>query len=132
MNEPELTIGAVAKRANLRTSALRYYESVGLVPEAQRVNGQRRYEPSIFARLQVIHLAQQAGFRVAEIQTLLNDAVPEATPRERWRPLAERKLGEIDALIQRAQQTKQLLHQLQTCDCADLEACGVAAEVGGL
>ena len=132
MNEHELTIGAVAKRANLRTSALRYYESVGLLPAAHRVNGQRRYAPSIFGRLQVIHLAQQAGFRVAEIQTLLNDVVPEATPRERWRPLAERKLGEIDALIQRAQQTKQLLEQLQACDCADLEECGVSADACGL
>ncbi len=61
----ELTIGEVARRAGVRTSTLRYYESIGLLPAARRVNGRRRYAPAALRMLAVIHLAQQAGFSAA-------------------------------------------------------------------
>ncbi len=124
MNE-ELTIGEVARRAGVRTSALRYYESIGLLHAIRRVNGQRRYDPSAVRMLAVIHLAQQAGFSVAEIQTLVHGFAPETAPAERWRPLAEHKLGELDALIARAQQMKRILETLLQCGCMRLEQCGV-------
>ena len=63
----ELTIGEVARRAGIRTSAIRYYESVGLLPAPPRMSGRRRYDPSIVQRLAVLHLAQEAGFTMAEI-----------------------------------------------------------------
>ena len=47
MDEATLTIGQVARRAGLKTSAIRYYESVGLLPEPERESGQRRYEYQI-------------------------------------------------------------------------------------
>jgi MerR family redox-sensitive transcriptional activator SoxR len=123
MNE-ELTISEVARRAGVRTSALRYYESIGLLPAVRRVNGQRRYSPSAVQMLGVIHLAQQAGFSMAEIQTLVHGFAPETAPPERWRPLAEHKLGEIDALIARAQQMRRILETLLQCGCVSLEQCG--------
>ena len=118
----ELAIGEVARRAGIQASALRYYESIGLLPAARRVNGQRRSAASIVQRLAVIRLAQQAGFRVAEIQTLLGFAA-ERAPVERWQPLVERKLAELDAQIALAQQRKRLLQRLGGCDCATLEQC---------
>jgi MerR family redox-sensitive transcriptional activator SoxR len=124
MNE-ELTIGEVARRARMRTSALRYYESIGLLAAARRVNGQRRYDRSTIQRLGVIRLAQQAGFTIAEIQTLFHGFAVESTPAERWRPLAEHKLEEIDALISRAQQMKRILEALCQCSCVSLEQCGL-------
>jgi MerR family transcriptional regulator, redox-sensitive transcriptional activator SoxR len=42
-----ITIGEVARRAGLQTSAIRYYEKIGLLPKTQRIGGQRRYEPGV-------------------------------------------------------------------------------------
>ncbi len=123
----ELTIGEVARRAGVRTSALRYYESIGLLPAARRVNGRRRFDPGAVQMLAVIHLAQQAGFSMAEIRTLFHGFAAETPPAERWWPLVEHKLGEIDALIARAQQMKHILETLLECGCVRLEECGVGA-----
>jgi MerR family redox-sensitive transcriptional activator SoxR len=121
----ELTIGEVARRAGMRTSALRYYESIGLLPAPRRVNGRRRYDASVIELLGVIHLAQQAGFTMAEIQTLFHGFGFETPPVERWRPLAERKLGEVQALIARAQHMQRILEDLLRCGCLRLEECGI-------
>src|SRR5688572_23189374 len=99
----ELTIGEVARRAGIRTSAIRYYEDVGLLPAPPRVSGHRRYDPSVVQRLAVLHLAQEAGFTIAEIRVLFNGFAPDTPPAERWEALARRKLDEVDVLIQRAQ-----------------------------
>ncbi len=65
-----LTIGEVARRAGVRTSALRYYEEVGVLPPPERKSGQRRYDETVLARLAVVRLAQELGFTVAEIRAL--------------------------------------------------------------
>lgn len=121
---PELTIGEVARRANLRTSALRYYESVGLLPAPRRVSGQRRYDQSVLQRLVVIQLAQEAGFTVAEIKTLFFSFPPETPASERWQALATEKLAQVNALIRKAEAMKQLLEEgLLKCRCLTLEEC---------
>ena len=97
-----LTIGVIARRAGLQPSALRYYESIGLVPTAARVNGRRRYSDDILQRLAVIRLAQRSGFTLAEIATLFEGVEGNETPAERWRALAEQKLPEIEEQIARA------------------------------
>ncbi len=120
----ELTIGEVARRARVRPSALRYYESDGLLPAPHRINGQRRYQASILDQIAVIQLAQQAGFTIQEIHTLLSGFGVEIPPSERWRTLAQRKMAELDALVVRAQRMKQLLGHLMDCACPSLEECG--------
>lgn len=84
-----LTIGEIARAAGIATSAIRYYERIGLLPPAKRVNTKRRYDESILQKLAVIRLAQRAGLSIAEIQTLLHDNNP---PSERWQTLAVKKL----------------------------------------
>jgi MerR family redox-sensitive transcriptional activator SoxR len=119
----ELTISEVARQAGIRASAIRYYESVGLLPPPQRVSGQRRYHPNILRRLAFIQAAQAVGFSVAEMQTLLHElggGVPLST---RWQSLAQRKLSEVDALILRAQSMKRMLENGLHCGCPDLEQC---------
>ena len=123
----ELAISEVATQAGVKPSTLRYYEEVGLVPAPRRRSGQRRYDPSIFTRLAVIKLAQEAGFQLAEIRTLLNGFSSKTPASKRWRKLAERKLPEVDALIARAQTMKRLLENLMECGCVDLDECGRAA-----
>src|SRR6476620_733823 len=65
-----LLIGELAKRAGVATSAIRYYESIGLMPEPYRVSGQRRYGDDALDRLEFISAAQQAGFTLREIAEL--------------------------------------------------------------
>ncbi len=123
-----LPIGEVARLAGLRPSAIRYYERVRLLPEAGRVSGRRRYDPSILQRLAVIDLCQRAGFTLAEIRTLWEGFPPSTPPSERWSALAREKLLEVDALIERAQQTKRLLARGLECGCLRLEDCELLAE----
>jgi MerR family redox-sensitive transcriptional activator SoxR len=127
----DLTIGEAARMAGIRPSALRYYESIGLLPAPERINGRRRYDPSVVQMLGVIHLAQQAGFTMAEIQTLFHGFGTETPPVQRWKPLAERKLGEVHALIARAQQMQRILESLLNCGCLHLEDCGIELPAPG-
>jgi MerR family transcriptional regulator, redox-sensitive transcriptional activator SoxR len=120
----ELTIGEVAKQAGIRASAIRYYESVEVLPAPRRINGHRRYDSSVLERLAVIQIAQQAGFTVAEIRTLFNGFTPETPASARWEALAQQKLVEVDALIRRAQAMKQVLEEgLLRCRCLTLDEC---------
>jgi MerR family transcriptional regulator, redox-sensitive transcriptional activator SoxR len=120
-----LTIGEVAQRAGVRTSALRYYEEVGVLPPAERVSGQRRYDDGVLARLAVIRLAQELGFSVAEIRSLVAGFDNVGVDSDRWRELATRKLTEVDALITRAERMKQLLEESLHCGCLTLDACAL-------
>jgi MerR family redox-sensitive transcriptional activator SoxR len=118
-----MTIGEVARRSDVRPSALRYYESAGILPAPERVNGRRRYEGGVLEVLAVVRFARRAGFSIAEIRTFLH-GFPEGTPpSERWRWLAHQKLPEIEALIERALGTKRLLERGLTCECAWVEDC---------
>ncbi len=115
-----LSIGEVAKETGLRPSALRYYEEVGLISSAARVSGRRHYEVSVLDRLRVIACAQEAGFTIAEMRQLL---AGDDQPPMRWRALAERKLREVDAIIEKAQATRRLLEESLRCNCVALEEC---------
>jgi len=118
-----LAIGEVARQAGVRTSTLRYYESVGLLPPPDRVHGHRRYDPSVFSLLAILRMAQHAGFTLAEMQLLVHGFSQETPASERWQQLARQKLQEVDALIAHAQQTKQILERLLRCECLRLEDC---------
>lgn len=120
----ELTIGEVAQRAGIHASAIRYYESVKVLPEPRRINGRRRYDSSVLDRLAVIQMAQQAGFKVSEIRTLFNGFTTETPASVRWQELAGRKLVEVDALLRRVQAMKRLLEEeLLRCRCLTLDEC---------
>jgi MerR family redox-sensitive transcriptional activator SoxR len=121
-----LSIGAVAHQAGLQPSAIRYYERVGLLAPPERVYGQRRYDPRILHRLAVIGIAQQAGFTIAEIKTLLHGFSADTPAAARWRALAERKLPEIDALIVRAYEMKRLIEASLQCGGLSLEDCALS------
>jgi MerR family redox-sensitive transcriptional activator SoxR len=118
-----LTIGEVAARAGLRTSALRYYEEVGILPAAARIGGKRRYDEAVLARLAVVRLAQEVGFSVAEIRSLVEGFDDAGVASARWQELASRKLNEVDALIRRAEHMKELLVESLGCGCLTLDAC---------
>jgi MerR family redox-sensitive transcriptional activator SoxR len=119
----ELTIGEVAQYAGIQTSAIRYYESVGLLPPPKRVNGHRRYDPSVLKRLGLIQILRQADFGIRELQVLfssLNKGIP-TSPR--WQTLAVEKITKLDALIKQAQATKAWLAEALQRECKGVEDC---------
>jgi len=118
-----MRIGEVARRAGVRVSHIRYYEDIGLLPEAARVSGQRRYDETVLRRLAVIDVAQRAGLSLDEIRELVehgNDPLS-----DRLRELAERRLPEIDALIERATRVRAWLESATGCDCQTIDECAL-------
>lgn len=125
-----LSIGAIAARAGLNTSAIRYYERIGVLPRAPRRAGRRRYDPAILEWLSLIALAREAGFTMAEIKRLVTDFSPGTRPAARWKELAERKLGEINAVIARAERMRAVLQIAVDCGCFRLEDCRALLDAG--
>src|SRR5436190_3126250 len=120
-----MRIGEVAVHAGLRSSTIRYYESVGVLPEPERVGGQRRYTIDVLRRLAIIDVAQRAGFSLDEIRDLLAATAGRDPAYESLRPLAERKLPAIEALIERAQAVRRWLEVASACECDTLDVCAL-------
>jgi MerR family redox-sensitive transcriptional activator SoxR len=123
MPETQLLIGEVSRRSGLRASAIRYYEAIGLLPEPERVAGRRRYSPEVLQTLSVIATAQRAGLSLDEVRELLGASGGDGTVSERLRGIAERKLPEVDALIERARLVRTWLEAAAECRCPSLEDC---------
>jgi DNA-binding transcriptional MerR regulator len=118
-----LRIGEVAREAGVKTSLLRYYEDVGLLPEPLRVSGQRRYDRSVLRRLTVIDVAHRAGMSLDEIRVLLHHG--SAPMGDQLRELAAQRLPEIDALIDRAHRVRAWLQSAATCHCESVDDCAL-------
>ncbi len=118
-----LTIGQVAQRAGRAASSLRYYERIGLLPAATRVNGRRHYRPDVLRTLAVIETAQRAGLTLDEVRLLLQSAPGDKAAIERLREVAERKLPELRATIERAELVRGWLEDAARCDCPSLDDC---------
>src|SRR5579864_9047228 len=91
----QLTISEVARQVGLRSSAIRYYEQMGILPPAVRISGQRRYDKTVLYRLAVVQRARQAGFALDEIRTLFFGFRDGTRAEARWRKLADSKLAEL-------------------------------------
>lgn len=122
MAEATLSIGEVAERVGLKTSALRYYERAGLLPSAERVGGKRRYRRETVELLLLIRFCQQVGFSLAEVSALLTPATRKRA-KVKWRELVDSKVTQLDALIEQAQAIKQVLAESRDCDCLTLGDC---------
>ena len=120
----QLTISEVARTFGLRPSAIRYYEEIGILPEAFRTSGQRRYDGSVLRRLAVIQRAQQTGFTLDEIKQLFFGFEPGTSPSKRWQEMSERKLAELEALVDQIKTMQRLLERIQNCRCDALDECG--------
>ena len=127
-----MSIGEVARSTGVRPSALRYYEAIGLPPQPERANRRRRYDGEVLRevldRLAVVRVAKQAGFTISEIRRLLDGFREDTPPSERWRVLAQDKLPEVEALVERALGMKDLLERGLRCECLRLEDCALVGK----
>jgi len=132
VDDSPLTIGQIAADAGVNASAIRYYERLGVLPQPERRSGQRRYSHETLRRLAIIDIAKRAGFTLDDARSLVA-AHDEGRPAHRQvRDLAQRKLPEVDALIERAEAVKRWLTVAGGCECETLDACGLFEDEGGL
>jgi DNA-binding transcriptional MerR regulator len=128
-----LTIGELARRAGVTTSAVRYYEELGLLPQPARISGQRRYPGSAARLVAAIQLYSDAGFTLAEQRALM--ATPDGAHGGR-RELMQRKLAELDEQIARAQAVREAIRHGLRCPHEDITQCpnfnaGITARLAG-
>lgn len=120
-----MKISQVAKRFRLQTSAIRYYERIGLLPLASRIDGQRCYDETALTRLAVVQRARQVGFTLEEIRQLFFSFSVDAHPPDRWKELSKAKLAELDEMTAGIEIMRRLLKRtLRNCHCDSLEQCG--------
>jgi len=110
MTDPSMTIGAVAARAGVATSAVRYYERRGLLAADARHSGQRRYSEPTLRRLVFIGMLQDAGLTLDEIAAIL-DAPTVAD----WKAIGARRLELLDEEIGRLEQARTYLAGALLC-----------------
>jgi MerR family transcriptional regulator, redox-sensitive transcriptional activator SoxR len=121
----ELTIGEVARRAGVATSSIRYYERIGLLPQPERSQGQRRYDADVLGKLGFIGVAQSAGFKLREIKELIDGVDGANGMGEQIRSLSSRKLDEVEALLERTKAMKGWLEVAKECGCATPAECAL-------
>jgi MerR family redox-sensitive transcriptional activator SoxR len=130
--DERLTIGELARRTARRPSSIRYYEEIGLLPEPARVGGRRRYPAETVRTLTVVDTAQRAGLTLEEIRALLTAAANDGDATEELRRVAERKLPELEATIERAVLVRRWLEAAARCECPSLDDCCLFEPEAGL
>ncbi|MCC6434231.1 MAG: redox-sensitive transcriptional activator SoxR [Acidimicrobiales bacterium] len=122
--EQELTIGALAERAGVATSALRYYETQQLLHATRTAGGQRRYPRDALRRVGFIRAAQRVGLSLEEIREALSSLPDNRTPDHRdWARLSRAWRPRIERQIQLLEQLRARLDGCIGCGCLSLQHC---------
>lgn len=121
-----LTIGQLAERSGLATSALRYYEKLGLIHAERTAGGQRRYVRATLRRVAFVRAAQRVGLSLEEARTAL-DRLPEgrAPSAGEWSGVAESWQARIDQQIAELERLKEKLTGCIGCGCLSLSRCAL-------
>lgn len=122
-----ITIGQLAERFGLNTSAIRYYEAQGVLPEPVRISGRRRYGAEAVRRLELLEAAKRIGFSLDEATVLLRSAELGTPAYEVLHELAASKLPEVEAMIARGQAMRDLLLLATSCSCETFDGCALFA-----
>ena len=117
-----LSIGQLASSAGLRASAIRYYESQGLLPRPSRRGLYRVYDSADLERVRVLSVARRLGFTITELKALrLIDAGGPA--RTAWGPAIAGKLAQLDRRLVELADIRGKLASIGDCNCTSPESC---------
>lgn len=121
-----LTIGDLAARTGLAVSAIRFYETHGIVAPLRNAGGHRRYDRADIRRLSFVMIAQKLGFPLAQLAQHLS-ALPatHAPSRDDWTRIATGFKSEIDARIAALIQLRDTLDGCIGCGCLSLDKCAL-------
>ena len=117
-----LLIGEVAERSGVATSAIRYYQELGLIEPVRRESGRRVFADSAANRLRAITAAREAGFSLEEIRGLLDS---QAQGSQEWRGLVEAKIAEVCSRIERLQAIEATLRDSLSFGCRAWDECPI-------
>ena len=121
-----LTIGELAARAGVATSALRYYEDRGLISSERTEGNQRRYPRSTLRTVSVIRAAQEVGLTLAEIEDALSSLPESRTPTKAdWAKLARGWRAQLNARIHELIALRDELGDCIGCGCLSLKSCAI-------
>lgn len=122
----QLTIGELASRSGVATSALRFYETKGLIASDRTDGNQRRYLRSTLRRVALIRAGQEVGLTLGEIadalDTLPHDSIP---TRGDWERLSKWWRARLDQQIQELQALRDELTDCIGCGCLSLQSCAI-------
>jgi MerR family redox-sensitive transcriptional activator SoxR len=122
-----LTIGEVARRSGVASSALRFYEQRGLIGSERAGSGHRRYPRSVLRRIAFVVFAQRVGLTLDEIGAELAKLPPDRAPTRRdWSRLSSTWTARIDGRIAELERLKAGLTECIGCGCLSLERCRLA------
>ena len=122
--EGELSIGMLSERSGVATSALRYYESEGLLAADRSPGGQRRYSRDTLRRVGFIRAAQRVGLSLDEIRDALASLPDGRTPTHRdWAALSSSWRPRIEGQIRLLERLRDRLDKCIGCGCLSLEHC---------
>ncbi|MEU5870979.1 redox-sensitive transcriptional activator SoxR [Glycomyces sp. NPDC047369] len=121
-----LTIGDFAARAGVATSAVRYYESLGLVASVRTGGNQRRYRRAELRRVAFVRAAQSIGLSLEEVKAALDRLPGRRVPdRADWLVLSAQWRQRLDDEIKRLKDLQEDLDGCVGCGCLSLDKCAV-------
>jgi MerR family transcriptional regulator, redox-sensitive transcriptional activator SoxR len=120
------SVGEVAARAGVATSALRFYEANGLIRSERNSSGHRRYRADVLRRVGFIRVAQRVGLSLSEIRSALESLPDGRTPTRKdwarvassWRPVLDERIAMLEAM-------KEQLDGCIGCGCLSLDTCNL-------
>lgn len=119
-----LTIGQLAARTGLSVSAIRFYESRGLIAPLRNAGRQRRFPRSDIRRLSFVQIAQQLGFTIEEIARLLKGLPQSRTPTLKdWESISRGFRRQLDQRIAAMERMRDNLDNCIGCGCLSLKKC---------
>lgn len=126
MNDEWLTIGQVATRSGIAPSALRFYESVGLIRTRRSPGGQRRFHRDVLRRIAFVRIAQRVGLSIQEIRAALAALPAGRTPtRADWARLSRAWRPRLDEQIATLERLRDRLTSCIGCGCLSFKACAL-------
>ncbi len=124
-----MEIGRLAAKSGVSASAIRYYESLGILPKPARSSGRRIYSDETFVLLRLIRAARSLGFRMQEMKVLFSGiASSRQIQKANWKQMAEAKLKEIRHKKNDLLLMEQILEDALNCQCLRIENCQMLTE----
>jgi MerR family redox-sensitive transcriptional activator SoxR len=125
-----MKIGQLAREAGVPASAIRFYESAGVLPRPSRRNGIRDYDPAVVEQLRVLRFFRSVGISTEAIASMFAGESPVTRSRNRH-AVVLRRMEELDDVIGEARRMKRRLTKLLACEChGDAKRCVIFREKG--
>lgn len=126
MSPPAIAIGALVKRSGIAASALRFYESEGLIEATRSSGGRRLFARDVLRRVAFIRFAHSVGLSLEEIRAALKVLPVERTPTQAdWAQLASACRPLLDRRIEALTRLRDRLTSCIGCGCLSLDTCAL-------